>query len=137
MIGPTLEYRRHMIYGAKRKSKLWTTARNANRGNDRGLSRYDFSDKSSIKTGDKGLYYRLRSDPKNSVSARIEVTKAVQSQIRDIMRRNYRGINITYGFTKSRERLPIFSDWKPDGENIHVPVMRFFVKKSNYPGARR
>lgn len=142
ILGPTVEYRRPVIYNPKgrRQQRQWvnsTRAVNEGPATDRyrhttgatrsrigGKKAKDRAMTNSIKVS--GLRRR-----KGKTYFSVQVAKAIGFMVRQEIRRQFRDIYSSYRFTRSREPLPIIDKkWKPDGANIHIPVLSLGLKNS-------
>lgn len=129
-----MEYRRTVIY--KRRGKQQTKWVNAKKALNNGpaTNRYKFLAprvtrvaKGTYSQG-KGLVTRNR---RRGRYIQAQVSKAIGETVKQRIKSQFKDIWVGYGFTRSREALPIVHSptWRPDEENIHIPELYLGLKK--------
>jgi hypothetical protein len=121
IIGPTLEYRRGIVYNPRGKpyTALWQTQTRQPAGQS-----FSDLDRRQIRQ-----YFA-------SIRSRLAV-KAVHLGVVRKVKPKFKDIKVRYLFTRSKETLPIKSRWTPDRRNIHVPVIFLAPKFPTGYGRRR
>lgn len=125
LIGPTLEYRRSIIYNPNKMKGNWVDTRNvyrhAGRIGGRGLER---GERAAYRRAFRGTHNGLRS------------ANPIQYLVVQAVQRNYKDIRFTYLYLRSKENLPIRdTDWSPSrGKNKNVPLISMKIKNESNRG---
>lgn len=143
ILGPTLEYRRTVIYGrgtGGRKLSRWVSTKRAAGMLGPGKDRYTFRGKvnslldknktkkgaKKIKTNAVQIRTRMRGTSFGS-KYQVKVGKAIHTAVAADVKRSFKDIRIWYRFTRSREKLPVKDKkWEREsmtGPNIHIPEL--------------
>lgn len=132
IVGPLTEYRRKVIYEY---------------ANSRGARRFLKPSALDPRTGIILDSTRVKSDSsgnavvrynKKSGVARLGVNKAINDTIAQRMRRHYRHLSFSYRFVRSKIPLRLYNSpkWRPDGQNINIPIIQIRLKRRSRRGRR-
>ena len=135
ILGPTIEYRRKIIYnprGRQQQTRWVRAARGINEG--RAIDRYRFTRpaQSKVKPGESTDRIVIRKSRGRKTTYQARVAKAIQEIVIQNTRRQFRDISIKYRFVRSKELpLPIKTAWKPSEQNVHIPELSLWVKQQH------
>ncbi len=114
IIGPTVEYRRPVIYRKRGGNPLRRRARRAR----------------DVENRPGGTSVGQRTDTKTGRTS-ITIAKSINMLVAERTKRSFRDMYVKYRFIRSREKLPLANSpkWRPTGENINVPRIYIGLKR--------